>query len=89
MSEEKRLPPGFDWKTITPDDSPKGLPDVMADPLHRDLSTAKLEEGDPAHDFELPLCDFSEGRECATGETFHLTKAAASRPVALIFGSYT
>ena len=90
MSDEtQKLPPGFDWKAMTPDDSPKGLPDVMADPLHQDLSTAKLEEGDPAHDFELPLRDFSDGAERSTGETFHLKKAASERPVALIFGSYT
>jgi hypothetical protein len=56
---------------------------------HQDLSTAKLAEGDRAHDFELPLCDFSDGVERATGQTFHLQKAAANRPVALIFGSYT
>jgi hypothetical protein len=90
MSDDpQRLPPGFDWKAFTPEDSPKGLPDVMADPLHRDLSTAKLAVGDPAHDFELAVCDFSQGAERATGETFHLLAAAASRPVALIFGSYT
>lgn len=83
------VPEGFDWKKITPEDSPKGLPEVMADPIHQDLSTAKLEEGDPAHDFRLPLCDFSDGTERSTGESFHLAKRAAKRPVALIFGSYT
>ena len=86
---ERELPEGFDWKAFTPDDSPLGLPDVMADPLHQDLSTAKLEEGDVAHDFELPLCDFSDGTPRETGATFHLSKAATARPVALIFGSYT
>jgi hypothetical protein len=86
---EDALPPGFDWKALTPDDSPKGLPDVLADPVHQDLSTAKLVTGDPAHDFALPLCDFSTGVERETGETFHLVQAAAERPVALIFGSYT
>ncbi len=86
---ERKIPDSFDWKALTPDDSPKGLPDVMADPLHRDLSTAKLDAGDVAHDFELPLCDFSDGTGRETGQTFHLQRASAERPVALIFGSYT
>jgi len=89
MSDEQRIPEGFDWKALTPDDSPLGLPDVIADPRHQDLSTAKLEQGDAAFDFELPLFDFSEGVERATGESFRLSEAAANRPVALIFGSYT
>ena len=89
MSDEQRIPEGFDWKAITTDDSPKGLPDVMADPVLRDLSTAKLEVGDPAYDFERPVHDFSDGVERPTGESFQLSKAAATRPVALIFGSYT
>lgn len=89
MDDPQKIPPAFDWKALTPEDSPKGLPDVMADPLHRDLSTAKLDEGDVAYDFELPLCDFSDGTERVTGETFCLSRAAAERPVALIFGSYT
>ncbi len=89
MSDEQRIPEGFDWKALTPDDSPKGLPDVMADPVHQDLSTAKLGEGDLAHDFELPVSDFSDGVERSTGESFRLSEAAAVRPVALIFGSYT
>ena len=76
-------------KAITPDDSPKGLPDVMADPVHQDLSTARVAEGEPAFDFELPLYDFSDGSERATGKNFRLSLAAAERPVALIFGSYT
>jgi len=83
------IPKDFDWKAFTPDDSPMGLPDVLADPVHRDLSIAKLAEGDVAHGFELPLCDFSAGVERETGEIFQLAKAAAERPVALIFGSYT
>ncbi len=89
MSDTQRIPEGFDWKAITTDDSPKGLPDVMADPVHQDLSKAKLEVGDPAYDFELPVGDFSDGVKRDTGEIFHLSKAAAKRPVALIFGSYT
>lgn len=79
----------FDWRAITPDDSPKGLPDVAADPTHRDLATAKLEVGDIAHDFLLPVLDASRGTERETDELFHLQGRAAKRPVALIFGSYT
>jgi len=79
----------FDWRAFTPDDSPKTLPDVMADPVHRDLSTAKLAPGDPAHDFALPICDFGDGMERRTGAMFHLRERAGNRPVALIFGSYT
>jgi hypothetical protein len=89
MDDPPKLPPGFDWKALTPEDSPKGLPEVLADPLHQDLSTAKLDEGDVAHDFELPVSDFSDGTERVTGESFRLSQAAAERPVALIFGSYT
>lgn len=89
MSKDLELPEGFDWKALTPEDSPKGLPDVMADPVHQDLSTPKLAEGDCAFDFALPLYDFSDGSERPTGETFQLSKVAAERPVALIFGSYT
>ena len=89
MATEIELPADFDWKAFTPEDSPKGLPDVMADPRHQDLATAKLGAGDRAHDFNLPVCDFSEGAERSTGERFHLQGAARERPVALIFGSYT
>ncbi len=80
---------GFDWRAFTPEDSPKGLPDVMADSVHQDLSTAKLAPNDPAYPIELPVYDFSDGTERATGETFGLQKLAQERPVALIFGSYT
>lgn len=80
---------GFDWRAITPDDSPKTLPDVMNDPVHRDLATAKLAPGDPARDFALPIRDFRDGVERGTAQRFHLLERAANRPVALIFGSYT
>ena len=79
----------FDWRSITPDDSPKTPMDTMSDPALRDLATPKLSVGDPAFDIELPAYDFSDGNERLTGETFHLSAIARDRPVALIFGSYT
>lgn len=82
-------PEGFDWKSITPDDSPLTLPDVMADPQAQKLSVADVSSGGPAFDFDLPVFDFSDGTKKETGETFHLSQVAANRPVALIFGSYT
>ncbi len=88
MSEPK-LPAGFDWRTITPDDSPMGLPDMAASPVYQDLATAKLAPGDPAFNFDLPVYDFSDGTRVETGRSFHLQSAAADRPVALVFGSYT
>lgn len=94
MSEDPKsgrpgLPRGFDWRCITAEDSPMTPADMIADPRHRDLATAELSVGDPAFDFELPVFDFSEGTERATGETFHLRAVARERPVALVFGSYT
>ena len=89
MSEESTDKPTFDWRAFTPEDSPKTPMDVMADERHQDLATPKLAAADPAYDFELPVYDFSDGTEVATGERFHLRAAADARPVALIFGSYT
>lgn len=77
------------WRAFTPDDSPKTPMDVMADPVHQDLSTPKVAVGDEAPDFDLDVFDFSDGTEVATGERFHLQSVAANQPVALIFGSYT
>ena len=74
MATEKREQPGFDWRQITPEDSPK---------------TPDLREGDVAHNFRLMVFDFSTGEERATGEEFDLLERAQERPVALIFGSYT
>jgi hypothetical protein len=84
---EEKLAGGFDWRSFTPEDSPKGLPDVVAEMAH--LSNADLETGDLAFDFELPVFDFSDGTRRASGATFKLSVASAERPVALIFGSYT
>ena len=86
---DPKQPPAFDWRAFTPDDSPMGLPDVMANPVHQDLSAAKLAEGDPAFNFDLPIFDFSSGSRVETGRRFQLQSTAANRPVALVFGSYT
>jgi hypothetical protein len=84
-----KLPDGFDWRAFTPDDSPKTPAEVLSDPAAQRLGTPDVEQGDPAFDFTRPLYDFSDGTERATGAQFRLTEAAAVRPVALIFGSYT
>jgi hypothetical protein len=90
MSEpEKILPPGFDWRAVTPEDSPKTPMDVFADPRHQALVTASVTQGGPAHDFSSPIYDFSDGSKSATGRMFNLLEAAREKPVALIFGSYT
>ena len=82
-------PKGMDWKSFTPEDSPKTPMDLFADPNTRDLATPKLAVGDAAHDIDLPVWDYSEGVAKETGEHFRLRETAATRPVALIFGSYT
>ena len=64
-----------------PEGSPLTLHDVMASPDYRDLMWAKIAEGDPAPDFELPLVG-GEG-------TVRLSSLLAGGPVALVFGSYT
>ncbi len=90
MPDAKReFPKGFDWRVITPEDSPKTPLDLFADAKQRDLGTAKLEPGDLAFDFERPLFDFSTGERREIGRSFRLLGAAAQRPVALVFGSYT
>ncbi len=86
---ERQLPEGIDWRAFTPDDSPKTPADVFADPVARDLATAKLGPGHPAFDFDLPVHDFSDGTRVETGRRFRLSEVAAERPVALVFGSYT
>jgi len=86
---EKKLPPEFDWRAFTPEDSPKTPLDVLADPEHQALATAEVKEGGPAHDFTCPVFDFSNGHKVITGRRFSLFDAAREKPVALIFGSYT
>lgn len=77
----------LDWRSFTPADSPKGLPDIV--PEMKDLGTPDLAVGDRAFDFTLPVSDFSDGTEVSSGERFTLSAEAEQRPVALIFGSYT
>jgi hypothetical protein len=85
----RKILENFDWRSITPEDSPVTLPEHLADPVVEDLASAKLKLGERAIDFSLPLYDFSDGQERASGETFSLLPTTASRPVALVFGSYT
>ena len=87
MSTE--LPTNFDWKSITPSDSPRTPIDIMADPTFHRLATPELKPGDQAFGFRRPLYDFSSGQQAATGGTFDLLSRAAEKPIALIFGSYT
>jgi len=50
------------------------------------LEAASVQQGEPAPDFTLPwLAGHAGGPE----ETFTLSEKRGSRPVALIFGSYT
>ena len=53
----------------------------MGSAVYRDLMTAKVAEGEPAPDFDLPLLG-REGRA-------RLSELVAAGPVALVFGSYT
>jgi hypothetical protein len=73
----------------TPRDSPLTLKSLMSRDDYRDLSMPKLAVGDVAFDFELGRHDFSGGTADATGATVRLSEFRASKPVALIFGSYT
>jgi len=68
-------------RRLAPKDSPLGLQDVMERPDYRDLMTPKIDVGDQAPDFELPLVDGSE--------TVRLSGFGEGTPVALVFGSYT
>jgi hypothetical protein len=68
-------------KGQAPEGSPLNLQDIMASADYRNLMTAKVAEGDPAPDFELPRRD-GQG-------TVRLGSLLEDRPVALVFGSYT
>jgi len=89
MTEKRELPEGFDWRAITPDDSAKTPMDVMSDPVHIDLATANLEQGQMAYNIVSKLYDYSDGTERTTDTMFDLLEVAKEKPVALIFGSYT
>ena len=84
-----KLPEGFDWRAITPEDSPKTPMEVRADPKHQDLFTPNVSEGDLAYDFHSKIYDYSDGIEKDTGRIFSLLEVSKEKPVALIFGSYT
>jgi hypothetical protein len=86
---EGKLPSGFDWRAITPEDSPRTPMDVHADPQHVALATAEVTPGGPAFGFSGPVYDFSDGRKVITGRRFDLLEAVREKPVALVFGSYT
>ena len=58
--------------------------EVVADLMP--LEATSVQQGEPARDFELP---FLPGQGGAESETLRLAERFASRPVALIFGSYT
>ena len=84
-----KLPENFDWRAITPDDSPLTPMDVMADERHKALATATLKPGEKAHNIVRPVYDYSTGVQRATGQIFDLLTVCQEKPVALIFGSYT
>ena len=67
-------------KRHAPPDSPLTLADVMAREDYRDLMRAKVDEGDVAPDFDLPLLGGGRAR---------LAELCEVGPVALVFGSYT
>ena len=50
MSDTK-LPEGFDWRRITPEDSPRTPEDLFEDLNYLNLSKADLSVGDPAFFF--------------------------------------
>ena len=52
-----KLPTNFDWKSITPSDSPRTPIDIMADPKLRRLGKPELKPGDQAFGFWRPLYD--------------------------------
>ena len=83
MSDTK-LPEGFDWRRITPEDSPSTPEDLFEDLNYLNLSKADLSVGDPAFLFSGEVYDFSSGRKESTGERFDLETRFQHKPVALI-----
>jgi hypothetical protein len=84
-----KLPEGFNWQAVTPEDSPMTPLDMLADERHGKLATATVKAGDLAYNFSSPIYDFSGGVETVTDKRFDLLEASREKPVALIFGSYT
>ncbi len=74
---------------FAPSDSPLSMREASAHEGYRDLATPKLRVGDPAFDFELPRLDAGDGVLRETGQMVRLSSFSGSRPVALVFGSYT
>lgn len=71
-----------DPAAMTPADSPMTMHDVMASPELVDLMQPSVSAGDIAFDFNLRVLNQPDDR-------VRLSSFAGSRPVALIFGSYT
>ncbi len=59
----------------------------MSSPFHRGLMTPNVEVGDPAFPIDLPLLD--PDTHAPSGARVRLADFEGSRPVALVFGSYT
>jgi hypothetical protein len=70
----------------TPADSPLRLADIRASAFYRNLSTPAVAVGDPAPVFRLPRLD---AQRRVMAESVDLGHHLRTRPVALIFGSYT
>jgi hypothetical protein len=66
----------------TPPDSPLTMQEALASERYRDLSTPRVAEGDPAYAFELARADRPD-------ERVRIDDFFGTRPVALVFGSYT
>jgi hypothetical protein len=70
----------------TPADSPLRLADIQTSTFYRNLGSPAVAVGDVAPAIRLPRLD--AGRR-VTAETIDLREHLGTRPVALIFGSYT
>jgi hypothetical protein len=70
----------------TPADSPLRLADIRTSGFYRDLGTPAVAVGDTAPAVRLPRLD---AHRRVTAEIVDLGDHLGTRPVALIFGSYT
>ena len=70
----------------TPADSPLRLADIRTSAFYRNLGTPAVAVGDAAPAFRLPRLD---AHRRVTAEMVDLGDRLGTRPVALIFGSYT